>query len=66
MRQTSMIEALIDPRLGSNERLSRIDMLINWSPIEAIERGCGPAKRHFLRSSRNMLHHARHDKSQST
>jgi transposase, IS5 family len=38
MRQASLIEALIDPRLGSNERLSRIDALIDWSPIEAIVR----------------------------
>lgn len=36
MRQTSLIDALIDPRLGSNDRLSRIDALIDWSPIEAI------------------------------
>lgn len=36
MLQTSMIDALIDPRLGSNERLSRIDALIDWSPIEVI------------------------------
>ncbi len=36
MRQASLIEALIDPRLGSNERLSRIDALIDWSPINAI------------------------------
>jgi transposase, IS5 family len=36
MHQASLIEALIDPRLGSNERLSRIDALIDWSPIEAI------------------------------
>jgi transposase, IS5 family len=38
MRQASLIEALIDPRLGSNERLSKIDALIDWSPIEAIVR----------------------------
>jgi transposase, IS5 family len=38
MRQASLIEALIDPRLGSNTRLSRIDALIDWSPIEAIVR----------------------------
>ena len=38
MRQASLIDALIDPRLGSNERLSRIDALIDWSPIEAIVR----------------------------
>jgi IS5 family transposase len=36
MPQMSMIEALIDPRLGSNERLSRIDAMIDWSPIKAI------------------------------
>lgn len=38
MRQASLMEALIDPRLGSNERLSKIDALIDWSPIEAIVR----------------------------
>ena len=38
MRQASLIDALIDPRLGSNERLSRIDGLIDWSPIEMIVR----------------------------
>lgn len=38
MRQASLIDALMDPRLGSNERLSRIDALIDWSPIEAIVR----------------------------
>jgi IS5 family transposase len=36
MRQASLIEALIDPRLGSNERLARIDALINWTSIAAI------------------------------
>lgn len=36
MRQASLIDALIDPRLGSNDRLSRIDTLIDWSPIKAI------------------------------
>lgn len=38
MRQASLVEALIDPRLGSNERLSRIDALIDWSPLEALAR----------------------------
>lgn len=38
MRQASLIEALIDPRLGSNEQLARIDALIDWSPIAAIVR----------------------------
>ena len=38
MHQASLIEALIDPRLGSNERLSRIDALIDWSPLAAIVR----------------------------
>jgi len=32
----SLIDALIAPRLGSNERLSRIDALIDWSPVAAI------------------------------
>jgi IS5 family transposase len=36
MRQASLIDALIAPRLGSNERLSRIDALIDWSPVAAI------------------------------
>lgn len=36
MRQASLVEALVDPRLGSNERLARIDRLIEWAPIEAI------------------------------
>src|SRR3954454_20871230 len=38
MHQARLIDALIDTRLGSNERLSRIDALIDWSPIEAIVR----------------------------
>jgi IS5 family transposase len=36
MWQVSLIDALIAPRLGSNERLSRIDALIDWPPVEAI------------------------------
>lgn len=42
MRQASLIDALIDPRLGSNERLSKIDALIDWSPIEAIAKKLRP------------------------
>ena len=36
MRQTSLIDALIDPRLGSNRQLERIDEMIDWAPIAAI------------------------------
>lgn len=36
MRQTSLIEALIDPRLGTNEQLERIDAVIDWAPIGMI------------------------------
>jgi len=36
MSQASFLEALIDPRLGRNARLSEIDGLINWSGIEAM------------------------------
>jgi IS5 family transposase len=32
--QRSLVEALIDPRLGTNERLSRIDALIAWDRLE--------------------------------
>lgn len=38
MRQASLIEGFMDPRLGWNERLSRIDALIDWSRIEVIVR----------------------------
>jgi IS5 family transposase len=38
MRQASFVEALLDPRLGSNERLSRFDALIEWAPLEALVR----------------------------
>jgi len=38
MRQASVVEALIDPRLGSNERLSQIGALIDGSPLEALAR----------------------------
>lgn len=34
--QISMLEALADPRLGSNEKLSKIDTLIDWSKLEFI------------------------------
>lgn len=32
--QRSLVEALMDPRLGTNERLSRIDALIAWDQLE--------------------------------
>lgn len=31
--QRSLVEALMDPRLGTNERLSRIDALIEWDQL---------------------------------
>jgi len=33
-RQLSLAEALVDSRLGSNDKLSRIDALIDWSRLE--------------------------------
>lgn len=33
-RQLSLADAFVDPRLGSNEKLSRIDALIDWSKLE--------------------------------
>lgn len=36
MHQASLIDALVDPRLGTNEQLSRIDAMIDWAPIAAI------------------------------
>jgi transposase len=32
-RQLSLAEALIDPRLGSNDKLARIDALIDWTCV---------------------------------
>jgi hypothetical protein len=43
MRQASLIDALIDPRLGSNDRLSKIDALIDWAPIEALAKKLRPS-----------------------
>jgi transposase, IS5 family len=34
--QISMVDALVDPRLGSNEKLSKIDALIDWSRLVLI------------------------------
>lgn len=34
--QVSLIEALMDPRLGTNARLSRIDGLIDWTALERL------------------------------
>ena len=37
--QRSMVEALMDPRLGTNARLSRIDGLIDWRRLEPLLSG---------------------------
>lgn len=36
MSQASFLDALIDPRLGRNERLSAIDAMVDWSRCEAV------------------------------
>ena len=33
-KQLSMVEALMDPRLGANAKLARIDDLIDWGRLE--------------------------------
>src|SRR5574338_654159 len=38
-RQLSLAEALLDGRLGSNEKLRRIDALIDWSRLEPLVAG---------------------------
>ena len=38
-RQLSLADALMDPRLGSNPKLERIDGLIEWSQLEALVSG---------------------------
>lgn len=35
-QQQSLVDALMDPRLGTNEKLSRIDDLIDWSRLEVL------------------------------
>jgi IS5 family transposase len=35
-RQLSLAEALVDARLGSNDKLARIDALIDWRQLEAL------------------------------
>lgn len=35
-RQLSLADAFVDPRLGSNEALERIDALIDWSSLEPL------------------------------
>lgn len=35
-RQLSLVDALVDGRLGSNEKLSRIDALIDWGRLEEL------------------------------
>ena len=41
-RQLGLAEALVDPRLGSNARLDRLDKVIDWSPLEALARQLRP------------------------
>lgn len=36
--QLGFAEAFLDPRLGANERLARIDGLIDWAPVAALVR----------------------------
>lgn len=38
-RQLSLADALVDPRLGSNEALARIDRMIDWSRLERLLAG---------------------------
>jgi transposase, IS5 family len=38
-RQLSLADAFVDPRLGSNEKLARIDALIDWSRLEGVLAG---------------------------
>jgi hypothetical protein len=38
-RQLSLADALVDGRLGSNKKLSRIHALIDWSRLEALVSG---------------------------
>ncbi len=38
-RQLSLADALVDARLGSNEKLERIDALIDWARLEALLSG---------------------------
>lgn len=36
--QMSLVEALLDPRLGANRKLDRLDALIDWRPLERLAR----------------------------
>ena len=38
-RQLSLADVLVDARLGSNAKLSRIDALIDWSQVEGLAAG---------------------------
>lgn len=42
--QLGFAEAFLDPRLGANERLARIDRLIEWAPIEELVKGLRPGE----------------------
>jgi IS5 family transposase len=43
-RQLSLADALVDARVGSNEKLSRIDALIEWSRLEPLLAGLRTAE----------------------
>lgn len=43
-RQVSLIEAMLDPRLGSNEKLGAIAAAIDWSRLEPIVRRVRPGE----------------------
>lgn len=38
-RQMSLVEALVDPRLGTNKKLDRLERLIDWSRLEPLVHG---------------------------
>nr|WP_299850264.1 hypothetical protein [Sphingomonas bacterium] len=38
--QMSLAEALIDPRLGTNAKLERLDKLIEWQRLVPFSGGC--------------------------
>lgn len=43
-RQMSLAEALVDPRLGTNKKLERMDQLIDWSRLEPLVEGVRTAE----------------------
>ncbi len=41
-RQLGLAESLVDPRLGSNPRLAKLETVIDWAPLEVL---CKPLRR---------------------